>query len=178
MKNKTVKLVYCGIFIAAGFILPFLTMQNRALGQMLCLMHIPVFICGFICGPFYGALCGFLIPLMRSLLLGMPLLFPDAVNMAFELCAYGALSGIFYKALPKKLPMMYLCLILSMLGGRVIYGLISFVTYSLSGLPFSFEVYLGAAFVTPWMGIILQLVIIVPIIVAIKALRRKPSAKE
>lgn len=172
MNKRISKLVYCGIFIALGFLLPFLTMQNRQLGQMLCLMHIPVFVCGFMCGPYYGAACGLVLPLMRSLLLGMPLLFPDAVNMAFELATYGALSGIFYILLPKKLPYTYLALVLAMLGGRISYGIVAFITYSIAGLSFGIELYLTAAFITPWMGMSLHILLVVPLFTAIKALRK------
>ena len=172
MGKRIIKPIYCGIFIAIGFLLPFLTMQNRQLGQMLCLMHIPVFICGFMCGPYYGAACGLTLPLMRSLLLGMPLLFPDAVNMAFELATYGALSGLFYFLFPKKLPFTYLALVLAMLGGRLAYGIAAFITYGIAGLTFGIELYLTAAFITPWMGIALHIILIVPLFTAIKALRR------
>ena len=174
--KKTEKLVYCGIFIAIGLIIPFLTAQNKQLGSVLCLMHLPVLLCGFICGKYYGLACGFTVPLLRSVIFGMPMLFPDAVNMAFELATYGFLCGLFYKLLPKKILFTYIALILAMLGGRVVYGVISFITYSATGLSFGIEAYLASAFIKPWPGIILQLLIIVPLTNAIKALRRSKNA--
>lgn len=173
--KKTERMVYCGIFIAVGLVIPFLTAQNKQLGQVLCLMHIPVLLCGFVCGKYHGLACGFTVPLLRSVIFGMPMLFPDALNMSFELAAYGFLSGLFYRLLPKKILFTYLALILSMLGGRAVYGVISFITYSASGVGFEINVYLASAFITPWMGIALQLIVIVPLTKAIKVLRRKAN---
>ena len=82
---KISKLVLSGLFLALAFVLPFLTGQVPEIGNMLCPMHIPVLLCGFICGWPYGLLIGFLSPLLRSLILGMPPMFPKAVCMALEL---------------------------------------------------------------------------------------------
>ena len=82
---KISKLVLSGLFLALAFVLPFLTGQGPEIGNMLCPMHIPVLLCGFICGWPYGLLIGFLSPLLRSLILGMPPMFPKAVCMALEL---------------------------------------------------------------------------------------------
>ncbi len=51
MKNSTVKnLVLCAFFIALGLVLPFITAQIQAVGQMLLPMHIPALLCGLIWG--------------------------------------------------------------------------------------------------------------------------------
>ena len=86
MKN-TKKLVLSALFLAIGLILPFITMQIPAVGKMLCPMHIPVLLCGFITGWPYGLIVGFITPLLRSVLFGMPMMVPNAVCMAFELAA-------------------------------------------------------------------------------------------
>ena len=49
---------------------------------MLLPMHLPTLLCGFLCGGPWGAAVGFLAPLMRSAILGMPPPFPTAVAMA------------------------------------------------------------------------------------------------
>ena len=41
----------------------------------------------------------------------------------FELAVYGLTAGLLYKALPKKIPYIYVSLILSMLIGRIVWGL-------------------------------------------------------
>lgn len=93
---------------------------------MLCPMHIPVILCGFICGWQYGLLIGVMAPLLRSLTLGMPPIFPTAVAMAFELATYGAISGILYQVLPKKKPFIYVALLIAMIVGRLVWGACDF----------------------------------------------------
>src|SRR5690554_7360836 len=98
--NNVKKLVLTGLFIALGFVLPFLTLQNPTLGNILLLMHIPILLCGFICGWQYGLAAGLVLPVFRSFTLGMPPMFPVAVVMSFELAAYGLFTGLLYKYLP------------------------------------------------------------------------------
>ena len=103
---KTKKLVLnvslSGMFLALAYVLPFLTGQIPEIGSMLCPMHIPVLLCGFVCGAPYGLVVGFIAPMLRSLTLGMPPLFSTATAMAFELAVYGLVAGLLYKALPKR----------------------------------------------------------------------------
>ena len=73
MKSIDIKrMVLAALFVAIGFLLPFLTGQIQQIGNMLSPMHIPVLLCGFVCGPFWGLLVGAVTPLLRSLTLGMP----------------------------------------------------------------------------------------------------------
>ena len=81
--------------LALALVLPFLTGQIPQIGGMLLPMHLPVFLCGLICGWQYGAVVGFVAPLMRMALFGMPPLVA-AVAMAFELAAYGGIAGFLY----------------------------------------------------------------------------------
>ena len=95
--NTSLKnLVLAAMFMALGFVLPFLTGQIPQIGNMLCPMHFPVFLCGLICGWQYGAVVGFVLPLARSLLLTMPPMYPQAISMAFELLTYGLVAGLLY----------------------------------------------------------------------------------
>ena len=51
MKNnygKTQKLVLSALFLALEYVLPFLTGQIPEIGAMLCPMHLPGLLCGFI----------------------------------------------------------------------------------------------------------------------------------
>ena len=85
MKKKTQKFTLSAMLIAIGMVLPFLTGQIPQIGNMLCPMHIPVFLCGLICGWPYGMAVGFVLPVLRSVIFGMPMLYPSAISMAFEL---------------------------------------------------------------------------------------------
>ena len=75
-KDAIKKMTLSAMLLAVGLVLPFLTGQIQQIGNMLLPMHIPVFLCGLICGWKYGGAVGFLTPLLRSLLFGMPVLFP------------------------------------------------------------------------------------------------------
>ena len=110
--RKTLKMVISALFLALAYVLPFLTGQIPEIGAMLCPMHIPVLLCGFICGWPWGLAVGLVAPLFRSLILSMPPLFPTAVCMAFELGTYGAVAGLAYRLLPAKKPYVYLSLLL------------------------------------------------------------------
>ena len=101
-------MVIAAVCLALCYVLPFLTGQIQGIGKMLCPMHLPVFICGFVCGRWWGLAVGLVAPLLRSVTLGMPPMFPDAVSMAVELAVYGFVSAVIYDALPKKLPYIYI----------------------------------------------------------------------
>ena len=101
------RLTYTALYLAIALILPFITGQIPEIGAMLSPMHIPVLLCGFMCGWPYGLAVGFIAPLLRSVLFGMPAMFPGAMSMAFELAVYGSMTGILYRLLPRKRGVIY-----------------------------------------------------------------------
>ena len=94
--NNIKSLVISAMFLALAFVMPFLTGQIPQIGSMLCPMHIPVILCGYICGAPWGLAVGIIAPLLRSAIMGMPVMFPAAISMAFELAVYGFMSGLLY----------------------------------------------------------------------------------
>jgi len=156
------------MFIALGLVLPFFTAQIPSLGSKLLPMHLPVLICGFVLGWPYGLIVGFITPLLRSVLFTMPPMYPTAVAMAFELAAYGVMTGLLYKLLPKKNIFIYISLLLSMLLGRIVWGIISLVLYNFSGDAFTWSIFISSAFINAIPGIIIQIAFIPPIILALK----------
>ena len=167
MKN-TKKLVLSALFMALGIILPFFTGQIPQVGSMLLPMHIPVLLCGFICGWQYGLAVGAVTPLLRSVLFGMPPMMPTAAAMAFELAVYGAVTGILYNKLPKKNGNIYVSLLGAMLAGRVVWGIVCIPLYGIGGNAFSFQMFLAGAFINAVPGILLQIVLIPAIMMALK----------
>ena len=165
-KNDLLKLVLSAMFLAFSFVLPFLTMQIPEIGAMLCPMHIPILLCGFICGWKWGLGVGFVAPLFRSAILEMPPIFPTATCMAFELATYGAVAGIAYKLLPKKKPYIYCALVIAMVVGRVVWGLVSLVCYGIKGNGFTFSAFINGAIINAIPGIAIQIVL-VPILVMV-----------
>ena len=112
------------MFLAIGIILPFFTGQIPQVGSMLLPMHIPVFLCGLICGWKYGMAVGLILPIMRSMLFMMPPMFPTAIAMAFELAAYGLISGFLYaNARWHCIKSLCRCMAAAMIGGRIVWGI-------------------------------------------------------
>lgn len=166
MKNKNYlqKMILSALFLALAYLMPFLTGQIPEIGAMLCPLHIPVLICGFICGWPWGLAVGFIAPLFRSLTLGMPPLFPKAICMAFELAVYGLVAGLMYKILPKKKPYIYCSLLIAMVVGRIVWGIAMFICMEASGGAFTFSAFIAGAFTNAIPGIVAQIVLI-PIVV-------------
>lgn len=164
--NQLLKMIVSALFLALAYVMPFLTGQIPEIGSMLCPLHIPILLCGFLCGWPWGLAVGFVAPLFRSLTLGMPPLFPSAVCMAFELAAYGAVAGLMHKILPKKKPYIYCSLLTAMLVGRMVWGVAMFVCLGLSGRDFTFAAFLAGAFTKAIPGILVQIVLI-PILVMV-----------
>lgn len=165
-RNKILKTVFAAMFLALSYVMPFLTGQIPEFGSMLCPMHIPVLLCGFICGWPWGIAVGVMAPLLRSLTLGMPPLFPTAVCMAFELAAYGAVSGLMHKILPRKKPYIYCSLLTAMVVGRIVWGIAMYACISINGGAFTFAAFLVGAITNAIPGIIAQ-IILVPVLVMI-----------
>ena len=167
-KNRLLKLVLGGMFLALAIVFPFITGQIPKVGAALCPMHFPVLLCGFFCGPWTAAAVGFIAPLLRFALFGMPPLIPSGVGMCFELAAYGLVSGLLYKLLPKKKPYIYVSLITAMLLGRVIWGIVRRVMFGLGKSEFGWAAFMSGAFVNAVPGIVLQIALIPLIVMAIE----------
>ena len=166
--KKISKMVLSAMFLAIALVLPFLTGQIPQIGNALCPMHIPVLLCGFFCGPFYGAIVGFVAPLLRALLFGVPPILPKGIAMAFELMGYGLMSGLMYRILPKKNINVYVSLITAMITGRIIWGVARVLLYGLGQYEFGWKLFLSGAFLTATPGIIVQLVLVPIIVIALK----------
>ena len=160
------RLTLSAMFLALAFLMPFLTGQIPQIGSMLCPMHIPVLLCGFFCGPLWGGIIGIFAPLLRSLTLGMPPLFPTAFAMAFELATYGFIAGYVYNKLKKSKPNTYIALICAMILGRIVWGLVMFACMGFNSAQFNFTTFIAGALTSAIPGILLQ-ILIIPLLVNI-----------
>lgn len=167
-------MVLAAMFLALALVLPFLTGQIQQLGNALCPMHIPVILCGFFCGPWYALAVGFIAPVLRFALFGMPVLMPIGVAMCFELATYGFMTGILYKWLPRKKRYIYVALIGAMICGRVVWGAARVVLLGLGKYEFGWAAFMSGAFLNAIPGIILQLALI-PVIVMVLEKRQAIS---
>ena len=167
-KSPARDLVLAALFLALAFVLPMITGHVPQIGNRLCPMHFPVLLAGFVLGGPWGLALGFIAPLLRSLLFGMPPMFPIAISMAFEMAAYGAVSGWMYRKVPHTLPMTYATLVTAMVAGRLVWGAVRFVLAGLTGSSFPFSAFLSGALLTAIPGIIAQLILIPLIVTALK----------
>lgn len=166
--SRTRKLIASAVCLALCLVLPFLTGQMQQIGNMLCPMHIPVLLCGFLCGWPWGMAVGFMAPLLRFLLFGMPPLFPIGIGMAFELAVYGLTSGYLYRLLPKTTGFLYVSLVAAMIDGRIVWGIVRYILAGLQGSSFPFSAFLAGAVTNAIPGIVLQLIVIPPLVLALK----------
>ena len=171
------KLCLAAMFLAIGLVLPFLTGQIKEIGDSLLPMHLPVFLCGLLCGWGYGGAVGLMLPFLRSVCFGMPPLYPNAVWMALELATYGLVIGLLFSR-KKEYSRVYLlvCLVVSMLSGRVVWGVAKAVLLGVAGKSFGLEAFLVGGFADAVPGLILQLILI-PLIMEVIHRRRAKTAK-
>ena len=167
-KNKIKNLTLSAMFLALAFVLPFLTGQIQQIGSMLCPMHIPVLLCGFFCGAPWGIGVGIIAPLLRSITLGMPLIFPTAFCMAFELGTYGFIAGLLYNKLPKRKIYVYISLINAMIIGRLVWGLVMFGCMGFDTSKFGLSAFLAGAVLNAVPGIIIHIILVPIVVIALK----------
>ena len=173
--NNVKKLAVTAMLFAVGMVLPFFIGQIPAIGKMLLPMHIPVLLCGFIVGWQYGALIGFLLQIVRGLVFGMPPLYPNAVAMAFEMAAYGFVSGYLYShARWQCTKMLYISLVTAMLAGRLVWAFAEVILLGIGGNIFTWKMFAAGAFLNAIPGIIVQLTLIPLIMVALRRAKVVP----
>ena len=166
--SSSKKLVLSAMFLALALVLPFFTGQIPEIGSMLLPMHIPALLCGMVLGGPWGFAVGFIAPLLRSLLFGMPPMYPVAISMAFEVGAYGLISGMVYAKLKNRgISGIYISLISAMIIGRIIWGITRW-TMMAFGTQFSIALFIAGGFTTAIPGIILQLFLIPIVILALQ----------
>ena len=169
--STTRSLVLAALFLVLAFVLPMITGHVPQVGNMLCPMHFPILLCGFVLGGPWGLAVGFIAPLVRSVLFGMPPMFPIAIAMAFELAAYGLAAGVLRRFVRKVMhfvPMMFAALVSAMVAGRLVWGAVRFVLAGLTGSSFPFSAFLSGALLTAVPGIVAQLVLIPLILIALQ----------
>ncbi len=168
MRKNIKNLTLTAMFLAIGLVLPLLTGQIPQIGSMLLPMHIPVFLCGLICGWQYGAVIGFILPLLRYVIFGMPVLFPTGIAMSFELLTYGLVAGLLYGISRWQcIIALYRSMLAAMLAGRVVWGAVQMILLGISGNIFTWRMFMAGAFLNAVPGIIVQLILIPGIMVAL-----------
>lgn len=181
MNQKTKDLVFAALCVALGLVvpqvfhlIPFVGAVPN-LGGVFLPMHIPVLLCGFLCGWRYGFVCGAVVPFLSSIVTGMPVMWPQGVSMIFELAVYGLVTGLLYRGRKRGV---YLSLLAAMAAGRIISGIAKAVFFGIAGKPFGMAAFLSGAFTIAIPGIILQLVLIPVLVTALEKAGAIPVRKK
>ena len=157
---KTKKIILSALFISIGLILPTIFHTVSLSGSIFLPMHLPVMVGGFILGPLYGAIIGFITPILSSILTGMPPLMPITPLMSLELLGYGFMSGLLFKKTKK----IYISLLSSILFGRLCSMIGAFILSITFAPQISPVPYVVSGIINGVPGIIIQL-IIVPLLI-------------
>ncbi len=177
MKTETRKIVIAAVFLSLGIVLPFFTGQITEIGDTLLPMHIPVMLCGLICGGKFGFAVGLILPLLRAVTVGMPPIYPNAVWMALELATYGFVIGfLYYSFCKKQMWWLYCSLIIAMISGRIVWGIAKSILLGVSGKTFTVQAFIAGGIIDSLPGIILQLILI-PSIIKLKDIFSERSCK-
>ena len=164
------QIAYTALFLALAIVMPIVFHQFGLAGRIFLPMHIPVLICGFAIGPLAGVITGLLAPFLSHLLTGMPPSYAVPL-MSMELPMYGLVAGIVYQRLKLNI---FIALIISMIVGRLMFALGLIILGRFIELPYGPLEFLaaGGAIVTGLPGILVQIVIIPPIVAALKRATR------
>lgn len=172
-QNNIQNIALSAMFLAFAFVLPFFTGHVPEIGNMLSPMHLPVMLCGFVCGGPWGLLVGFTAPLLRSFIVGAPVLFPRAVAMAFELATYGFISGMLYRVFPKKKIFIYISLIIAMIAGRFVWGAVQLICVGFDADKFGLAAFWAGAFVNSVPGIVIQIILVPLLVMAADKIKKR-----
>lgn len=160
--SNTKKTVFAAMMVAVGILLPMAFHSIPRAGAIFAPMHLPVFVAGMICGPFYGALVGLLCPLLSCIFTGMPAV-AMLPNMLIELLCYSVFSALAFRLIKTKYFILdvYIALIIGMLLGRAFGGLTAYLMFlSGSRSAYSWAAFYTGYFVTCWPAIVIQVVVI------------------
>lgn len=168
------KMIITAVCAALCVVLPFAFHSVPNGGTIFSPIHIPVLLCGLICGWQYGTVCGILGVTLSSVITSMP---PAAYlpPMLIECAVYGFMCGLMMKLVKTKsfAADVYISLITSMLAGRVIAGIAKALFFAAG--KFTMEAWFTGYFVTSLPGIVLHLILIPAIVFALSRAKLIPE---
>lgn len=161
--TKTKKIIIAGLLLAVGLALPkIFHLFGPELSKLFSPLHLPAFFSGLILGAPYGILVGGLLPLLSSVITGMPMLVPMGVSMCFELATYGGVSGYLYKKIN-----IWCCILIAIVCGRISFTLVQGIQLGFSNVG-QWWVLFSANIVSGIPAIMFQIILIPLVIKGIK----------
>lgn len=170
-RNK--KLCIAAFCIALCYVLPTF-FHSVGLGSVFSPMHLPVLLCGLLCGWPYGAFCGVAGPLLSSLS-GMPSA-AALVHMLPELFTYGLMTGLLTSRVRtgRFCADIYLALLPAMLAGRVVGGLAQAFFYLSNAQSYTLSMWIATYFANALPGIAFHLLTLPILVKALEKSRLVP----
>lgn len=159
--NPVAKCAATAVCMALCVVLPLALHAIPNAGKLFSPMHIPVLLCGLVCGWQYGLVCGLMGPVLSSLLTGMPPMgTPTLYGMIIELAVYGLTAGLMMRLVHTKSQTadLYISLVTAMLAGRIIGGLSKALFFSAGS--YTFSAWAAAYFTGSLPGIIIHLILV------------------
>lgn len=167
------RLTLAAVCVALCVVLPIAFHAIPNAGSVFLPMHIPVLICGMVCGWPFGLVCGIMGPLLSSILTGMPgpAYLPP---MMIECGTYGLVSGLALKRARTGSVCrdLYLALVVAMTAGRVVSGVTKALIFT-PGLALS--AWVTSSFLTALPGILLQLLFLPAVVMSLMKARVIPG---
>lgn len=161
--KSTRQLTISAMSLALGIILPQAFHMVPNAGSIFLPMHMPVIFGAYFVSPIYAFIVGILCPLVSHIVFQMP---TTAMlgQMVVELGAYGLCASLLnrYLNIRKDIIKTYAVLVISMLVGRMAYGIMNCLFFKAG--EYSLSIWLSSAFVTCLPGIMIQ-IILIPILV-------------
>lgn len=173
--SSSKRVTLCAVCIALCYVLP-IAFHSVGLGSVLSPMHIPVLLCGLLCGGGAGFLCGLIGPVLSSLLSGMPPVLM-LVRMIPELCVYGLTAGFSMKHLRtgSNAKDVYISLIAAMVAGRIVGGIATAVFFAVTSGVYSVALWFTSYFIESVPGIVTHLVLVPVLVFSLQKARLIPK---
>jgi niacin transporter len=187
----TATLTGTALLLALGVVLPIVFHAIPLGGRVFLPMHLPAFVAGLMLGPAAGLVVGAGSPVLSALLTGRPTVF-YMIPMILEMATYGLVSGLLrvkLEAVRKRLAAgdygsirarsgsaspwttVWLALVCAMVAGRLVWIATVVWLAPVIGLEARTVAMALGALGAGWVGMIIQLAIIPPIVRAIERAR-------
>jgi len=173
--SQVKKSCICAVCLAFCYVLP-VAFHAFGLGMAFSPLHLPVLLCGVLCGWPYGLVCGALGPVLSSVLSSMPAA-AQLIYMVPELCVYGLVAGLLsdFARSGRVMLDLYIALIPAMLAGRVVGGVVRAAVFLSGGQAYSLSMWAAAYLVGTWPAVVMQLIVIPALVLALTRARLIPE---
>ena len=169
------RITLCAVCIALCYVLP-IALHSVGLGNILSPMHIPVLLCGLVCGGGYGLICGLIGPVVSHLLSGMPP-FMMLMRMMPELAVYGLVAGLAMRCIRtgRASADVYISLVIAMVVGRIAGGIATAIVYTVTSGVYSIALWATSYFVESVPAVAVHLILVPVLVFTLQKARLIPA---